>query len=126
MIAPRHLRRLLDAHGGFTLDPRSGEPIRRGLSVCLDPARARTFRRAAWSDLIVSHWLQEHTTELRRAGRFVGGWLDPERGEVCLDVVRVVPRLARPAAVLLARQRGQRSVYDLYANRLVPVSAAGG
>ena len=123
MIAPRHLRRLLDVHGGFTLDPRSGEPVRRGLSVCLDPARARTFRRAAWSDAIVSHWLLEHTTELRRSGRFLGGWLDPERGEVCLDVVRVMPHLVRPAAVLLARHRGQRILYDLCADRLVPVGA---
>ena len=93
------------------------------MSVCLDPARARTFRHAAWSDATVSNWLLEHTTELRRAGRFLGGWLDPERGEVCLDVVRVMPRLARPAAVLLARQRGQHSVYDLRADRLVPVAA---
>ena len=123
MIAPRRLRRLLDADGGFTLDPRSGEPVRRGLSVCLDPTRARSFRRAAWSDAVVSNWLLEHTSELRRAGRFLGGWLDAERDEVCLDVVRVMPRIARPVALLLARQRGQRSVYDLCADRLLSIAA---
>ena len=89
---PGQLRHLLDAHG--RLHARSharASRVRRGVSVCLDPAWARTFRRSAWSDVIVAHWLQAHPAELRRPGRYVGGWLDPNRGHVWLDVVRVLP-----------------------------------
>jgi hypothetical protein len=123
MIAPRRLRRLLDANGGFTLDPRSGSHITRGLSVCLDPDRAWGFRRSAWDDERVAGWLAAHAAELRRDRRYLGGWLDAGGDHVWLDVVRVVPRLAMPLAVRLARQRGQRSVYDLSDGRIVAVAA---
>jgi len=123
MIPPRRLRRLLDAHGGFTLDPRSGVHVRRGVSVCLDPSRTLRCDRVAWRDEAIALWLSRQTTELHRSHRYLGGWLDHERDQVWLDVVRVVPRVARPAVTALARRHGQRSLYDLGADRLIFLAA---
>ncbi len=123
MLDPRHLRSLLDGRGGFTLDPSTGIPVDRGVSVCLDPRRSTRFSRGHWRDEHVAAWLDAHRDELSRNGRYVGGWLDTATAHVWLDVVRVMPEMARPAAVLLARWCGQHCVYDLGRSRLLPASA---
>ena len=119
MLVPRHLRALIDDHGGFTLDPRSGAAIRRGVSVCLDPDLSISFARSAWQDETIGDWLAGQAGSLAQSRRFLGGWFDRRNDRVWLDVVRVLPGLARPFAVALARRRGQHCVYDLGRRQLV-------
>ena len=124
MLVPRHLRALIDLRGGFTVDPRSGTAVRRGVSVCLDPDLSMSFERSAWHDDTISAWLAIRTGSLGRGGRFLGGWLDRRTDRVWLDVVRVLPGPARPLAVALARRRGQHCVYDLGRRQLVVTGGA--
>jgi hypothetical protein len=119
VLVPRHLRVLIDDHGGFTLDPRSGTAVCHGVSVCLDPDLSISFSRRAWHDDTIGHWLAIRAGSLARSHRFLGGWFDRRNDRVWLDVVRVLPGLARPVAVALARRRGQHCVYDLGRRQLV-------
>ena len=119
MLVPRHLRALIDDRGGFTLDPRSGTAIRRGVSVCLEPRLSISFERSAWRDDTIRDWLAIRASALAQSRRFLGGWLDRPNDRVWLDVVRVMPGPARPLAVALARRRGQHCVYDLGRRQLV-------
>ena len=119
MLVPRHLRALIDDQGGFTLDPRSGRAVRRGVSVCLDPDLSISFARGAWHDETIGDWLATRAISLAQSRRFLGGWFDRRTDRVWLDVVRVLPGPARPVAVALARRRGQHCVYDLSRRQLV-------
>jgi hypothetical protein len=119
VFVPRQLRALIDVGGGFTLDPRSGRAVRRGVSVCLDPDLSIAFARSAWHDDRISDWLAVRAGSFSRERRFLGGWLDRRNDRVWLDVVHVLPGLARPLAVALARRRGQHCVYDLGREQLL-------
>jgi hypothetical protein len=119
VLASRHLRALIDAAGGFTLDPTSGTGVRHGVSVCLDPHLSLSFVRSEWHDEVVNGWLVTRADVLSRRRRFLGGWLDAPSDRVWLDVVHVLPARARPFALALARRRGQRGVYDIGRRRLV-------
>jgi hypothetical protein len=119
VFVPRQLRALIDNRGGFTLDPRSGRTVRRGVSVCLDPDLSISFTRSAWRDDRIGDWLAIRAGSFTRERRFLGGWLDHRNGRVWLDVVRVLPGPARPLAVALARRRGQHCVYDLGRGQLL-------
>jgi hypothetical protein len=119
VFVPRQLRALIDVGGGFTLDPRSGRAVRRGVSVCLDPDLSISFARSAWHDDRIGAWLAVRAGSLTGGRRFLGGWLDRRNDRVWLDVVHVLPGLARPLAVALARRRGQHCVYDLGREQLL-------
>ena len=122
MLDPQRLRGLLDADGGFTLDPRTACPVQRGMSVCMDPGRSTSFPRWAWDESHVLGWLQAHAGELQRRGRYLGGWVDPEHDRVWLDVVRVLPSTTRPLAELIGRWHRQHCLFDLGEGRLVPLA----
>jgi hypothetical protein len=124
VLAPGHLRALIDDQGGFTLDPGSGTAVRRGVSVCLEPSLSISFPRGGWHDETIRDWLAIRASSLARIQRFLGGWFDRRNDRVWLDVVCVLPGPARPLAVALARRRGQHCVYDLGRRQLVLTSGA--
>jgi hypothetical protein len=119
-IAPQ-LRTLLDAEGGFTVDPTTGQRAPGGIAVCLDPRPSASFGRRDWTDGRIIRWLTDAAPHLARPGRFAGGWLEPSSGRVCLDVVTVLPRGRLPTAFHAGRLAGQRSVFDLDRRLLVPI-----
>ncbi|HEY1279494.1 MAG TPA: hypothetical protein VGF22_07465 [Acidimicrobiales bacterium] len=89
------------------------------MSVCLDPDLSMSFARSAWRDDSIGDWLAVRSGSLAQNHRFLGGWFDRRTDRVWLDVVRVLPGLARPVAVALARRRGQHCVYDLGRRQLL-------
>jgi hypothetical protein len=119
VLAPWHLRALIDDRGGFTLNPRSGTAVRRGVSVCLEPDLSISFARSAWRDETIRDWLAIRAGSLAQRRRFLGGWIDRRNNRVWLDVVHVLPGSARPLALALARRRGQHCVYDLGQRQVV-------
>jgi hypothetical protein len=121
VLRPGLLRRLLRVHGGFTIDPRSGRPVGRGISVCADPDLALSL--AGWDDGAVTRWLAAHAASYRRPGFYVGGWTDPASGRVWLDVVRLLPAALLRIALEIARVHEQRGVFDLARGQLVLVGA---
>jgi hypothetical protein len=122
-MAP-HLRSLLEAEGGFTIDPATGDRVRCGIAVCVDPRPSASFFHRQWSDRWVTRWLAEAGAELARPGRYAGGWLDPSSGRVWLDVVTVVPRSRRRVALHHGRLAGQHNAFDLDRCELLPIPAA--
>jgi hypothetical protein len=122
VIAPQ-LRTLLDAEGGFTVDPTTGQRPPTGIAVCLDPRPSASFGRRDWTDGRITRWLANAAPHLARPGRFAGGWLEPSSGRVCLDVVAVLPHRRLPTAFRAGRLAGQRSVFDLDRRLLLPIPA---
>jgi hypothetical protein len=114
---------MIDAAGGFTVDAATGEPVRDGVAVGVEPARAAAFPRPAWDDARVDRWLARQCDDRRPHRRYIGGWLDPS-GRVWLDVVRVVPAATAHVALALARRAGQRCVFDLARCELIMVTGS--
>jgi len=120
----RHLHRLLRAHGGFTLDHGSGEPLDRGVAVCAEPNQAWSFTFAEWTDEPVTEWIHAQERRLAEGDVHLGGWLQREIGKVWLELVWVLPDRLQPAAMALGRLHGQHAVFDLGRRRLVPIDVA--
>ena len=122
MLRPRRLRALLDHHGGFTLEPRSGTAMHHGVSVCTEPHLS--LHLPCWDTPTVAGWLDRRSDAYLRPGCYVGGWSDPATGDVWLDVVRLLPVTWLHAALRAADQHGQRGVFDLCRRQLVLVRAS--
>jgi hypothetical protein len=116
------LRALLEGHGGFTLEPRSGARVRHGVSVCTEPELSLRLRQ--WDTSAVRGWLSDRADAYGRPGRYVGGWADPVHGELWLDVVTLLPAPLLPAALRAAGRHGQRAVFVLDQRRLVRVGVS--
>jgi hypothetical protein len=120
VLRPGPLRALLDRHGGFTLEPRSGAAMHHGVSVCIEPHLS--LRLARWDTPAVGGWLAARADDYLRPGCYVGGWTDPATRDTWLDVVRVLPVTWLPAALRVAGRHGQHGVFDLCRRQLVPVT----
>jgi hypothetical protein len=112
---PAVLREQLDRDGGFTVEARTGRPVRRGIAVCLRPGGSWAFHRAEWHDEAVRHWIEQHAASTRN--RAIGGWLHD--GTVWLDPVHIVPGALGPVAAALGRRRHQLALFDLNRQRVV-------
>jgi hypothetical protein len=122
VLRPGLLHELLQDHGGFTINPRSGRRVDRGISVCADPHLS--LRLSGWDDVAVAGWLTVHAASYTRPDRYVGGWSDPTTGHLWLDVVRLLPSALLHAALHVAHTHGQRGVFDLSRHALVLVQAS--
>jgi hypothetical protein len=122
VLRPGRLRALLDRHGGFTVEPRSGAAMRHGVSVCTEPHLS--LRLPGWDTPTVTDWLAARADAYLRPGCYVGGWADPAADDVWLDVVRLLPVTWLHAALQAADRHGQRGVFDLCRSELVRVRAS--
>ena len=122
MLRPRRLCALLDHHGGFTVEPRTGLAMDHGVSVCTEPHLS--LHLPGWDSASVAGWLAARADDYHRPGCYVGGWADPANHDVWLDVVRLLPATWLHAALRAAGQHGQRGVFDLSRRQLVLVRAS--
>jgi hypothetical protein len=120
VLAPK-LRALLAVEGGFTVNAVTGRHARGGIAVCVHPEASAPLGPREWTDHRLSRWLRDTAPHLVRPGRYAGGWLEPATGQVCLDVVTVMPGAALRAALGAGRLAGQRSVFDLDRRRVVVI-----
>jgi hypothetical protein len=127
VVAADVLRGLVAQQGGFTVELRTGTPVRRGISVCTRPTSSVVFPWSAWNDSAVEAWLVACTTVIGTRSShsaYVGGWRDPVSDEVWLDIVSVVASVHRHAAVELARTLRQYGVFDLDRRELVDLRSS--
>jgi hypothetical protein len=125
----RALWRRLAVHDGFTVDPRSGDPVTAGLAVCADPARSVRVPWEACDGDRVASWVAMALRHLRPTGiglppLRLGGWRDRRRDEVHLDLVVVVPAHEYDHARWLAQRHRQRALFDLGGQRLVRIEVS--
>lgn len=117
----RWFRHLLASAGGFTWHRQQAVPIRDGIAVGAEPARALCFHLPAWDDAEVADWVGASTDRAAAQDLHLGGWLDAATGQVWLDLVRVFPAREWHRAVTLARLHGQHALFDLARGAVVPV-----
>jgi hypothetical protein len=125
-LAPR-LHRLVRTSGGFTLHRHTARPVHHGIAVCADPAMALAFPLVEWHHDEVDQWVdrcRHHLSGGRGApdDLHLGGWLEPRRRQVWLDVVRVFPTSAETQALALGRRLGQRAAFDLARSAVIPLA----
>ncbi len=123
LIAPADLRRHLCHRGGVTLDPATGTALREGIAVCPDRRWSRWLHWPALDEESLRGWLHQLHQHLE-PDRFLGAWVEPGSGRVWIEAVVIVPGAHAERAMRLATLAGQRAVYDLDADRLLPVVAA--
>jgi hypothetical protein len=88
---------------GFTIDIRSWEEPREGISVAYQQTQNRHDRKDL--DYVVSH-AKEHDG-------YIGGWLNSEDGLYYFDSVRLFPEDSLSAAILFGKANHQDAVYKL-------------
>lgn len=112
------LRRL--GKGGFTLDPRTGEYYSgSGFGVSNPPGAKSVPPITVPTAAHIQEALQQNAALLRKDGMYLGGWRDGTDGQHFLDVTQIVPDQAQ--AMALARQRGERAIYDFGNGREIRV-----
>ena len=118
---PAWLHWLLVSRGGFTLEARSGRPVRDGFAVCAAPAETFCCRLEEWNGIDVERWIHRRRPHLTSGAIHLGGWLEPS-GNVSLDLVNVVPQHERERAMTIGKRLGQRAIFDLRRRELVPLT----
>jgi hypothetical protein len=118
----RSLHGYIERSGGFTLHRHTRRPLCQGVSVGADPRTALVVgwdRRHRWDHDTVVDWIHRHADHADHEDLHLGGWLDPRRAEVCLDLVRVYPDCDRREALLSGLRHQQHAVFDIGARSLV-------
>lgn len=104
----------LISEGGFTVDLRTGDRPKVGISVALTPHNMNfsvaDYRTGAQIANQVRSYIQQNYAALTAPGGHFGGWFDKDTGTIHLDVAIVTPDL--DTAIQVAG-RGEKSVYDL-------------
>jgi hypothetical protein len=108
---------LSEPDGGFTVDPTTGQTVTSGIAVggfaksSITPAAQ--FFEGDTGRQTISGFIGANADRLSDPAYKLGGWHDPESGNVFLDVVKVFPLGQRDAAVAAGRANNEISVADL-------------
>jgi hypothetical protein len=119
-ILTSRLSDALDVLGGrFVINPRAGCDQRTGYAVTAYPDRDVLIRGSV-TPADISEYVFGNSDLLTRSGAVFGGWRCPWSGLAQLTVSAV--RMDLADAVLLARQLGEPTVWDLFHD--VPVKTS--
>ena len=114
---------------GFTIDLKTGKSPTDGYIVAIDGHSGKFPHEKFLNDReyrtqAIKGWLKENAKEFKPAGRMMGGWHDPEHGDIILDVVE---RHATLEGGMAAGKAGnQISMYDVVNNKTIPTGGTGG
>jgi hypothetical protein len=109
--------------GGFTVDPRTGKDIKEGYAVAIYPDRSREIPATAVNRKVIQDYAKSNQDLLSQQGNMMGGWHDPDSGNVWLDVSRVTSD--RMEAIDLAKQHNQIAMFDLGTGNSVNTGGTG-
>lgn len=120
------MARLEDAHlqhelagGGFTYDPRTRQLVPKEGFAVANPPGAQSVDRPAGAAGAIREAMQRNAELLRQPDMMLGGWTDQKVGRDMIEVSQVRPDLEE--AMALARQRGEKAVWDLARGVEIPV-----
>lgn len=106
------------ARDGFTFRPAVGGAPPDGFAVCAHPGAGWRIAADRFSADHISRFLATHRERLaRRPELCLGGWLDPGRGVVHLDLSVVLTSCGE--ALRLAARHEQAAIYDLARRRTI-------
>lgn len=137
---------LREPDGGFTLDPKTGEPpkgvgdgsgngpyavaLGNDTTSVFGPASDSMFEPDAngqtQAGAKIAEFVTANASTLSQPGMYVGGWHDPDTGMMHLDVSQVVPAGMLDTATSLGSQRDQIAVTDLSTFKSIPTGGKGG
>ncbi len=114
---------LIQSQGGVTLDPETMEPadLRNGFMVSaghgltyhVDSKDVDTIE-----DIIDALW--EFIESLDDQKLYVGAWIEPGETKITLELSEHIYGLE--SAIVTAKRRAQKAIYDLQNNRDIPMS----
>lgn len=126
--------RLKEPDAGFTVRPTTGTEPTTGYAVAFAGAEHVIPKAATQAQIAdeIFNYVQGHADDFGTEGVHLGGWHDPETGELYLDLSEVVDNEAD--AVTLARERNQLAYWSYADQRSIrvpegegpPIEAAAG
>lgn len=99
--------------GGFTIDYKTRDDIKDGISVGVFPAHSLVIAQADLTVAKVGEWLKENKPKLTDNRIKIGGWVD--NGTVYLDLVRVYSPSDKDIAIEIGKKKNQIAIADLAA-----------
>jgi len=109
--------------GGFTVDPRTGKDIKEGFAVAIYPDRSRELQHTKVNRDSIRKYADDNSDLLSQEGNMMGGWHDPDTGNVWLDVSRVTTN--RREAIDLAKEHNQIAIFDLGSGNSINTGGTG-
>lgn len=116
------MKQLQEPDGGFTFEPLSQRPV-RGDAKIVSPYSERSKMFKTVKDMTVddiANYVVRNFDKWLEKGHFLGGWHNPDNGNVFLDVVVGVKTHAE--ARKLAEENDQIAYYDMEAGNTVVVN----
>ena len=109
---------LAEPDGGFTVDPVTGESIVHGLSVggqCQSSITPATdfFADPEQGKAVIRDFIKSNADLFSQDDIKLGGWHDPDSGNVFLDGVHIFPQAERDAAIAEAQANNEIAIADL-------------
>ncbi len=114
-----HLQHELAAREGFTYDPRTRQLVPKEGFVVANPPGAQSVDRPTGTVGSIREALQRNAELLRQPDMMLGGWTDQKVGRDMIEVSQIRPDLED--ALAIARQRGEKAVWDLARGVEIPV-----
>lgn len=120
----------VEEQGGFTLDPRLGELVTRGIAVAVPGEsaiiKADRFREDGEAERFIGDYIRKMRDDGLGDDVMIGAWYDREHDEIVLDRVQVFPDDQREEAIQAGRDRNEQAVYDLTNSNEIPTGGSGG
>ncbi len=118
----------VEAQGGFTFDPRTGDFPTSGIAVGVSGFSA-IIKHDEWvKPGVAKQAIADYLRKMRDDGVadkvFIGGWWDKEHDEVVLDRVDVFAD--RDEGIRAGSERGEQAVFDLGAGEEIDTGGTGG
>lgn len=115
--------RVQEPDGGFTVNPRNGKDVNTGFAVAIYPERSKEIPHEIVNKDTIHQYVSDNKDLLRQDGNMVGGWHDPDSGNVWLDVSRVTGN--KQEAIDLAKQHNQIAIFDLGSGNSINTGGTG-
>lgn len=116
-------KRVQDPDGGFTVDPRTGKDVKEGYAVAIYPDRSKEIPHKAVNRQVIQDYAENNKDLLVQDGNMMGGWHDPDSGNVWLDVSRVTND--KREAISLAKEHNQIAIFDLGSGNSINTGGTG-
>ena len=122
-IKPAELKAKLEIpDGGFTYQPIAKAEPSGGYGVSVFPGREKVIKASEITEKDISDYIEKNKDVFDESPEnFLGGWHDPETGNVHLDISRVVSTVEEAAA--LGQKHNQKAIFDFQTFSSVPIEA---
>jgi len=117
------LARVQNPDEGFTITASTMKTATKGIAVAIAPTASFHKKVKDTRPEDIDAWIKEHAAELAKPNRCIGGWHDPQTGDLWLDVSMTFSSMKRAKTIAVANN--QIAVYDLKTGKSVDTGGTG-